>query len=247
MGIKIKINKNSLPTKYQKFKLLPTSDGISDTVYLLGSEYVLKIYEDFSDEVNILKLLDGLCVPKVVDEFLVGGKVARVFTQIQGVSTKKYPLEVVRFLKRLHKKTKGKTSKNKKIFTKEHLIKMVLKTKNEKFLQMFEDINIELKNDGIIHGDLFFDNAKFLEDRLSGVYDFSEACEGDFYFDLAVVVISFGVDSKEVLRVYEARISEEEFLEYIKFARLYYGVSRYLDGRDYEEILNPRSHPHRIS
>ena len=55
---------------------------------------------------------------------------------------------------------------------------------------------------------------------------------------MAVVVISFGVDIKEVLRVYEADISEDEFLEYVKFARLYYGVSRYLDGRDYGEILN---------
>ena len=115
MGIKIKISQNNLPTKYQKFKLIPTSDGISDTVYLLGSEYVLKIYENFSDEANILKLLDGLFVPKVVDEFEVGGKVARVFTQIQGVSTKKYPLEVVRFLKRLHERTRGKSSKNRKV------------------------------------------------------------------------------------------------------------------------------------
>jgi len=245
MGVKIKINKNSLPTKYQKFELMPTSDGISDTVYLLGSEYVLKIYESFSDEANILKLLDGLCVPKVVDEFLVCDKVARVFTQIKGVSTKKYPLEVVKFLKRLHEKTKAKTSQNRKLFTKQELKKMVLKSKNRNFLQMFEKINIELKNDGIIHGDLFFDNAKFLGERLSGVYDFSEACEGDFYFDLAVVVISFGVDSKEVLRVYGAKISEDEFLEYIKFARLYYGISRYLAGRrDYREILNPRCHPH---
>jgi len=236
MGIKIKISKNSLPAKYQKFELIPTNDGISDTVYLLGSEYVLKIYESFSDEANILKLLDGLCVPKVVDEFLVSGKVARVFTQIKGVSTKKYPLEVVRFLKRLHEKTRVKTSQNRKLFTKQELKKMVLKTKNRNFLQMFDEINIELKNDGIIHGDLFFDNAKFLGSKLSGVYDFSEACEGDFYFDLAVIVVSFGADIKEVLRVYKAKISEDEFLEYVKFARLYYGVSRYLDGRDYEEI-----------
>ena len=237
MGVKIKISKKSLPSQYQKFKLLPTSDGISDTVYLLGSEYVLKIYENFSDEANILKLLDGLCVPKVVDKFLLSGKVARVFTQIKGVSTKKYPLEVVRFLKRLHEKTRGESCKNRKLFTKKRLKEMVLKSKNEKFLQIFDEIDLDLKNDGIIHGDLFFDNAKFIGDKLSGVYDFSEACEGDFYFDLAVVVVSFGVDYKEVLRVYGAGIGEKEFLEYVKFARLYYGVSRYLDKRDYEDIL----------
>jgi len=174
----------------------------------------------------------------VVDEFLLSGKVARVFTQIKGISTKKYPLEVVRFLKRLHEKTRAKTSKNRKLFTKKRVKEMVLKTKNQKFLQMYDEIELELKNDGIIHGDLFFDNAKFLGEKLSGVYDFSEACEGDFYFDLAVVVVSFEVDYKDVLRVYGARISEEKFLEYVKFARLYYGVCRYLDGRDYREILN---------
>ena len=86
----------------------------------------------------------------------------------------------MRFLKRLHERTRGKSSKNRKLFTKKRLKKMVLKTENKNFLQMFNEINLELKNDGIIHGDLFFDNVKFLGDKLSGVYDFSEACEGDF-------------------------------------------------------------------
>jgi len=238
MGIKVEISQKDLPKEFQEYKLIPTSDGISDTVYLLGSEYVLKVFENFSDEESILKLLDGLKVPKIVESFTLGGKHALIYTQIAGQSTKKYPLEVVRFLKKMHQKTKGKTTKNPKLFTKQNLAVMIKKANYKRFDTLFNEIDISLKNDGIIHGDLFPDNAKFLGDRLSGVYDFSEACEGDFYFDLAVVCFSFGADEKEVLKVYGADISEREFSQFLKFAKLYYSVSRYLHRqKDFEEFL----------
>ncbi len=236
MGIKQKVKKEDLPKEFQKLPLIETKDGISDSVYLLGKEYVLKLYQKWCDEVYILSLLDGLKVPKVVKEFELYGKYAVVFTQIKGVSTSNYPLEVVRFLKNLHKKTKAKTTKNKKLFTKERLKELIEKSNLDEFKKVFESIDIKLKDDGIIHGDLFPDNAKFLGKNLSGVYDFSEACVGDFYFDLAVVVFSFGCDIDEALNEYETKISKEEFLEYIKFAKLYYTLNRYLDGRDWKKI-----------
>jgi len=41
---------------------------------------------------------------------------------------------------------------------------------------------------GLIHGDLFVDNALFDGDQLSGIIDFYNACNGAFLFDLAVTV-----------------------------------------------------------
>ena len=46
MGIKTKISKKQLPKKYQKYNLIETVDGISDSVYLLDNIYVLKLFEN---------------------------------------------------------------------------------------------------------------------------------------------------------------------------------------------------------
>lgn len=41
---------------------------------------------------------------------------------------------------------------------------------------------------GVIHGDLFTDNAKFIKDRLRGVIDFEMASSGPWAYDLAVAL-----------------------------------------------------------
>jgi len=101
--------------------------------------------------------------------------------------------------------------------------------------------NIQLQNDGIIHGDLFLDNAKFEDDQLTGVYDFSEACNGDFLFDLAVVSLSWCFDKNKInkkkvnilINSYNDSIKYLQFIEYIKYALLYYATARYLNGNDH--------------
>lgn len=52
---------------------------------------------------------------------------------------------------------------------------------------------------GLIHGDLFMDNALFDGDRLSGIIDFYNACNGAFLFDLAVTVNDWCSDASGAL------------------------------------------------
>ena len=123
--------------------------------------------------------------------------------------------------------------------------KLIIKSNNTILLKYLNNTNIKLKNNGIIHGDLFLDNAKFNNNKLCGVYDFSEACEGDFLFDIAVVAVSWCFEkdklSKKKLKVllknYDIDIKYSVFIEYIKYALLYYATTRYLDDLDYEELI----------
>ena len=108
------------------------------------------------------------------------------------------------------------------------------------------NINIKLSNDGVIHGDIFYDNVKFLDNKLNGVYDFTEASIGNFKFELAVVAISWCFDddilNKEKLNTllssYNLDIKYNDFKVYIKYALVYYATIRCLNNRDYQELLN---------
>ena len=255
MGIKQTIQKSDLPKKYQHYNLIPTIHGITDSVYLLDNKFVLKIFEfnsldKIKNEQKLLHYLEDLCIAQIVDIFKIKDKYCAIYTFIDGVSLKilnETQIEQIGlFLKKFHNLTKNKTINNKQIFTKEYLKQLIIKTKNQTFLKLFNNIDITLKNDGIIHGDLFFDNMKFKDAKLSGVYDFSQACNGDFLFDLAVVCISLCfkndiLDTKKVtvlLNSYSVSITIDRFKNYINFALLYYATTRYLDKNDYKTLLN---------
>ena len=52
MGVKTVVQKKQLPKKYQKYNLIETKDGVSDTVYLLNDIYVLKVFDFIKKKTN---------------------------------------------------------------------------------------------------------------------------------------------------------------------------------------------------
>lgn len=253
MGIKTNISIDKLPKKYKQYRLIETIDGVSDTVYLLDDKYVVKIFENSSkeqinNEYKLLNELKNINVPKVVDIFQVDKKYAAIYTCIGGASIKSANLSHIKqigvFLNKLHEQTSLKTNTNKKLFSVENLKILIDSSKQSELLNYFNNINITLNDDGLIHGDIFLDNVKFKDDILSGVYDFSEVCEGDFHFDLAVVSISWCFDQEvlnyeklnALLKSYNTNIDLKIFIEYIKYALLYYATIRFITNRDFTQL-----------
>lgn len=254
MGIKTAITQNDLPKKYQSFELIETQDGVNHSVYLLEDKYVLKLLENTSIEIienekKLLNALETLLVPKIVDIFVTELYSMVFYTQVSGTSvpnpTIEHIKEIAHFLNNFHSISKHLHSSNRNIYTSEYFEEMIKKANYSPLTNYFKSIDCELQNDGIIHGDLFYDNAKFINDTLSGVYDFVEASQGDFTFELAVVCISWCFDGdmlnktkvKTLLKNYNTQISFEEFVVYIQYALLYYATQRYLHNRDYKALL----------
>ncbi len=253
MAVYIDIDSQDLPEKYQKYNLIASKDGKSQSVFFLENKYILKIFNDYTkeelkNEQNLLNTLKNNKVSNILDTFFIKNNQTIVYRHINGLSLKQiqnnHILQIAIFLKNMHKLTYCKTSSNTQIFTENYLKNMIKKSENSKLLNIYNSITITLKNDGIIHGDLFADNCKFETNKLSGVYDFCEACNGDFIFDLAVVAMSwcynkYQLNKEKVLtliRAYGLKISYKKFLVYIKYALLYYTTSRYINNRDYKEL-----------
>lgn len=241
--------------------LKETKNGITDSTYIGttrdSKKYIFKIFESSSKEnienkINILNALKKLKVPKVISQEIVlyENKPTILFSFIEGKIPKEITLkeveEITLFLCQLHN-VKNINVTNQNIYSKNYFEKMLEKV-NDKHLKLelenrYKLIkNIQLKNNSLIHGDLFPDNAKFIDGELSGVYDFAQACFGNSYFDLAVVIISWCFEEytfnesyfEKILKVYSKNstnskafnISKDEIKEYLLFACLYYTVQR---------------------
>lgn len=280
MGVITKLNLEQLNNLVQSLGIkfvsfIETKNGITDTTYICSDEnlkrYVLKIYEsstkeEVANEIDILNALQDLNVPKVISKKIetFESKPYVLYSCIEGKIPKKINLEKIKeissFLASLHKI--DYKSSNKNIYTKEYLKLMLEKVLEDKsideaikkdFFNKYKKIeHIDLKNNAFIHGDLFFDNSKFIENKLCGVYDFSQSCYGNRYFDLAVMSLSWCFDEyyfnkkffKKIIEVYNKESNKnitEEFLEdYLLYASLYYAlqrVTRVNRLKDYNEFL----------
>lgn len=111
---------------------------------------------------------------------------------------------------------------------------------------------------GVIHGDLFFDNALFEDDQLSAILDIYNACSGYLLFDLAIVAndwcvnIDGSIDSereKALLNAYAAvrPFEDNEYLAWpqlVRTAAMRFWLSRLipaLDPNATQKIKDPQA------
>lgn len=250
MGVKTSIHPTDLPEGLSIFPLIPSADGVMDTVYFLGDDRVLKIFETadeetLREELRLLALCEALAVSRPVGEIItVCHKPALIYRRCNGKSLKvaqtAHIHQIGVFLREFHTLSRSVCSTNERLFEKERLADMIRQSGIPVFETLFRTIDLVLRNDGIIHGDLFLDNALFENDTLSCVIDFTQACNGDFLFDLAVVDLAWCRDEEQtgtLLESYGAEIGIEAFRAYRNYATLYYCVNRYLNGGNYQELL----------
>ncbi len=249
MGVKTHIDAADIAPFWEARTLHPTQDGVRDTVYWLDNDYVLKVFEEASVESaqrewELLASLAPLPVPRALTPvFALRGKSALVYAKCAGTSPNRPTENQIRgigaFLRDLHGRTLGKQSANLPLFKRERLAELIARTGHEPFSALFAELRIDLRDEGIIHGDLFPDNASFCGDELGCVYDWSEACNGDFTFDLAVTALAWCADdahTRMLLDAYGYTEGIERFRPYVRYAGLYYSVTRFLAGRDHTDL-----------
>lgn len=250
MGVKTVITLEDLPHSLRIKTLKASTDGVMDSVYFLDDAQVLKIFENANEDIvtEELKLLahcGSLPIARAAGGVLcIRNKPALIYHRCHGKSLKNADIEDIQqigaFLKALHTHTTALQSTNTKLFEKSRLEEMIRESDMALFETLFKRIDLTLRDDGIIHGDLFMDNALFNEGSLSCVIDFTQACNGDFLFDLAVVDLSWCDNESKteaLLESYGATLSTEEFQAYREYATLFYCVNRFLNGGNYQELL----------
>lgn len=250
MGVKTVITPEDLPHSLGIKTLKESSDGVMDSVYFLDDARVLKIFENatedtVTEELKLLAHCAKLPITAPEGEILrICGKPALIYRRCQGKSLKSAEVDEIQqigvFLRNFHAQTAAQQSCNEKLFETSRLERMIRESGMPIFETLFKRIDLTLRNDGVIHGDLFLDNALFEEGRLSCVIDFTQACNGDFLFDLAVVNLSWcdsEAKTKTLLESYGATLNTEEFRPYCEYAALFYCVNRYLNGGNYHELL----------
>lgn len=250
MGVKSVITLEDLPQSLEVTSLEVSKDGVMDSVYFLNDDRVLKIFETageeaVEEELKLLTLCAMLPIAKPMGEVLnICGKPALIYRRCQGKSLKSAEIGEIKqigtFLRSFHTLTVTRQSTNEPLFERSRLERMIDESNVEIFDTLLKKIDLRLRNDGIIHGDLFMDNALFEGGSLSCVIDFTQACNGDFLFDLAVTSLSW-CDSDEkieaLLQSYGATLTPEAFRPYRDYATLFYSVNRYLNGGNYHELL----------
>ncbi len=260
MGIITKLKTDYIKLKIKEYYNLnanyiyPTKNGISNNTYLIKTDnknYILKIYEYSSskkvnNEIDLLKLLKlkKLNVPHVIgyngkELIHLDNKPSVLFSYMEGRTidkpNKNNIKQIALFLVKLHSINYNKKIDN--IYTTKRIEYYLRESGYNSMLKHIDSLNLIAKANVLIHGDLFMDNVRFNKNGLR-VFDFSDFCHGDLYFDIAVIGINWcfldGSLNKNLLdkliNTYNSKssmvISLDVLLEWMRFACLYYGSQR---------------------
>jgi homoserine kinase type II len=260
MGIKSTLTCKEAKTLFSSYKidsLTPSTSGIIDTTYI-SEEYIIKRYERSIDarvqaDIKLLKDLKDLGLN--VARFITQKKSWYLYERLKGEMPTHIRLyhivSLARFLAKFHNHTYRKTA----------LIDVVDKKEVENFLQ-FLKYNFyfyykklsslkkyKLKNDGIIHGDIFKDNTLFQMDKVA-VFDFIDGGNGSFIFDIAVLLSGFGIKKHHhckielFLKTYNQHAplkqSKKELLHAIDSATYFYTLKRIYKSKKSQNSLLKR-------
>ena len=223
--------------------------GVSADVWIIKNSVVVKVFNDYSKarlecELEILNSLRDLKVAKVTDRFSYKNREVVVYEYIDGsvyTNPNLYQIEAIGyFLKQMHSSKLLDKSICDRLYSVDRFKESTTKLPFKKEIDSIEFISID---EVIIHGDLFPDNALFVDNSLSAVIDFSDASIGDRYFDIAVVLFSWCKDDinkiDALLNAY-GDIDRDRLKEALNFALLYYISQRYSKGRDWKSLYNLR-------
>ena len=252
MGIKFELHSRQLPKPYRDLPLKATTKGCSASVYHLGEDAILKIFEPGENttlERTLYRHLKALPVPQPLAYFTFKDREALLFPKLTG----KHPNtpsgtqlhSIGRFLHQLHT-TNTDTLTLPARYSHSMLYRQIEQSHYPPLLHAYHTLALpELQENILIHGDLFRDNALFEEERLSGIIDWSDAALGDPLFDLAVVALDWcftqnRLDTEKLstlIHSYRPSLQQESLLPYIRYALLYYATTRYLAQGNYTVLL----------
>ncbi len=255
MGTFAPLSHSQLPDRYKDLQIKSTNTGISASVYLLGNRYVLKRFDpdyDTSQEIYLHKCLSHLPIPHIVDSFrLKEGSSVLVYEQAAGSIP--YPMQPTHlrqigdFLNRLHSVSCDRITVPNGTYEPTQLQRLIRQTNTPILTQYLKLTDIPFQRDTIIHADLFPDNSIFADGKLIAVIDWSDFDLGDRRFDLGVVVAGWCFDGAKLDDLLtnalidgfgDDSITAETLMPWIRYALLYYAVKRYINGRDYIDLLN---------
>jgi len=244
----------SLFSNYTIDSITPSVSGIIDTTYI-AKDYIIKRYERSIDErieADIKLLADlrnlGLNVPR----YLTQKDKWYLYEKLQGTMPTHIRLfhmhSLARFLAQFHHYTHKKTA----------LIDIIDKNEIESSLHFLKNNfyfyykklaslrDYKAKTDGIIHGDIFKDNTLFQAEKVA-VFDFIDAGNGSFIFDMAVLLIGFGIKKHHLckitlfLKTYNQHAplkqSKKELLHVMDMAAYFYTLKRIYRYKSTQKVL----------
>ncbi len=255
--------------------IFETKDGISDTTYVgidkYNTKYIFKLYEKSSkcevqNEIVLLNALSCLPLAKPYTNYnnikMHNSKVFALYSYIKGSSPilieSSHIVQIAKFISIFHQKSKNIILSNKTIHISQVLktyLKNIIHHKDisEKLKCDLLDYNLKVhniyfENNCIIHGDLFPDNTKFNKDILTGVFDLSQACKSNRYFDIAIIINSWCFKNEildfklvqKLLDVYNTysnlSITIDFLRKYILYAAFFYALKRLSNSLKYVDF-----------